>query len=169
MHTRALHLKKLGWVRIQPLRNGDTQTIAHLFERLSDASRIRRFNTAKPRLSKRELEMLATVDARCHALVAWVEGDSEPAGFAQLVRDNDHWTHAEIAFAVADDYHGKGIGSALVDQLAADARAAGITHLSALVQTSNTAALALVKWVSQPLDVRVEGPETSLLAVLTAT
>jgi ribosomal protein S18 acetylase RimI-like enzyme len=168
MYTTALHLKKLGWVRIQPLRNGDTQTVAHLFERLSEASRLRRFNAAKPRLSKRELAMLATVDARRHALVAWVEGDSEPAGFAQLVRDNDHWTHAEIAFAVADAYHRKGIGSALVDQLAADARAAGITHFTALVQTSNTAAFALVQRVSRPLDVRVEGRETSLLAALAA-
>lgn len=168
MHTRALHLKKLGWVWIQPLRNGDTQTVAQLFERLSDASRVRRFNVAKPRLSKQELAMLATVDARRHALVAWVEGDPEPAGFAQLVRDIDHWTQAEIAFAVADAYHGNGIGSGLVDQLAVDARAAGITHLTALIQTSNTAALALVKRVSQPLDVQVEGHETSLLAALAA-
>lgn len=168
MYTRALHLKKLGWVRIQPLRNGDTQTVAHLYERLSPASRVRRFDAAKPRLSTQELALLATVDARCHALVAWVDGDSEPAGFAQFVRDNDRWSQAEIALAVADAYHGKGIGSALVDQLAADARAAGITHLTALVQTSNTAALALVKRVSQPLEVRVEGRETSLLAVLAA-
>src|SRR5690348_4994726 len=101
MHTSAVHLEKLGWVRIRPLQNGDTETVARIFERLSAASRVRRFNAAKPRLTQRELVTLARVDARSHSLVAWVDGDPEPAGFAQLVRDADERTHAEIAFAVA--------------------------------------------------------------------
>jgi GNAT superfamily N-acetyltransferase len=168
MHTTAVRLRKLGWVRIQPLRNGDTQTVACLFERLSAQSRLRRFNTAKPWLTERELAALARVDARRHSLVAWVDGDPEPAGFAQLVRDANEWTHGEIGFAVADAYHGRGIGSALVDRLAADARAAGITHLTATIQSSNTAALVLVKRVARPVDVRFEGGETSLVAALPA-
>jgi ribosomal protein S18 acetylase RimI-like enzyme len=168
MYTTAVHLEKLGWVRIRPLRNGDTQSVARLFERLSAQSRVRRFNAAKPRLTERELATLARVDARTHSLVAWVDGDPEPAGFAQLVRDADERTRAEVAFAVADVYHRRGIGSALVDQLAADARAAGITHLTAMIQSSNTAALALVQRVARPVDVRFEGGETSLVAALPA-
>jgi hypothetical protein len=87
MHTTAVHLKKLGWVRIRPLRNGDTDVVARLFDRPSPASRVRRFNVAKPRLTERELAALARVDERSYALVAWVDGDPEPAGMAQLVRD----------------------------------------------------------------------------------
>jgi GNAT superfamily N-acetyltransferase len=168
MHTRAVHLGKLGWIRIRPLRNGDSETVERIFERLSPASRVRRFNAAKPRLTEHELATLARVDARSHSLVAWVDGDPEPAGFAQLVRDADEWTHAEIAFAVADAYHGRGIGSALVDELACDARAAGITHLTATIQSSNAPAFVLVKRVARPVDMRFEGGETSLLAALRA-
>jgi ribosomal protein S18 acetylase RimI-like enzyme len=136
--------------------------------RLSPESRARRFNGAKPSLSERELATLARVDAQSHSLVAWVDGDPEPAGFAQLVRDADRWTYAEVAFAVADAYHGRGIGSALVDRLAADARAAGITHLTATIQGSNTAAFLLVKRVAEPTDVRFEGAEASVVAALRA-
>jgi len=168
MHTTAVQLEKLGWVRIRPLRNGETGIVARLFGRLSSQSRLRRFNAAKPRLSERELATLARVDAQSHSLVAWVDGDPEPAGFAQLVRDADERAHAEIAFAVADVYHGRGIGSALVDQLAADARAAGITHLTAMIQSSNAAAFVLVQRVARPVDVRFEGGETSLVAALLA-
>jgi acetyltransferase len=150
------------------LRNGDTETVARLFGRLSSASRVRRFNGAKPRLSPHELATLARVDARSHSLVAWVDGDPEPAGCAQLVRDPSERTHAEIAFAVADEYHGRGIGSALVDQLAGDARAAGITHLTATIQSSNSAALALMKRVAQPIDIRFDGGEASVIAAVSA-
>ena len=168
MHTTDVRLKKLGWVRIRPLQNGDTEIVARFFERLSSESRFRRFNAAKPRLREGELATLARVDARSHSLVAWIEGDPEPAGFAQLVRDADERTHAEIAFAVADVYHRRGIGSALVDRLAADARAAGITHLTATIQSSNTAAFVLVKRVAGPMDIRFEGGEASLIAAVLA-
>jgi len=168
MHTTAVRLKKLGWVRIRPLRNGDTQTVARLFDRLSSESRARRFNAARPRLTERELEALARVGGRSHSVVAWVDGDPEPAGFAQIVRDTREWTHGEISFAVADTYHRRGIGSALVSRLAADARAAGITHLTATIQSSNRAAIVLVKRVGRPVDVRIESGETSLVAALSA-
>jgi ribosomal protein S18 acetylase RimI-like enzyme len=124
--------------------------------------------SAKPRFTQHELATLARVDAHSHSFVAWVDGDPEPAGFAQLVGDADERTHAEIAFAVADVYHGRGIGSALVDQLAADARAAGITHLTATIQSSNTAAFVLVKRVARPTDIRFEGGEASLIAAVSA-
>ena len=166
MHTTAVHLGKLGWIRIRPLHNGDTSTVARVFDRLSPESRVRRFNGAKPRLSERDLATLARVDAHSHSLVAWVDGDSEPVGFAQLVGDADARTHAEIAFVVADAYHGRGIGSALIDQLAADARASGVTHLRATLQSSNTAALVLLKRVARPIDLRFEGGEASLVAAL---
>jgi GNAT superfamily N-acetyltransferase len=166
MQTTAVRLKRLGWVRIRPLLNGDTQTVARVFDRLSAQSRSRRFNAARPCLTERELVTLATVGTRSHSLVAWVDGDPDPVGIAQIVRDAGEWTHGEIAFAVADAYHGRGIGSALVDRLAADARAAGITHLTATIQSSNRAALVLVKRLAPSVDVRFEGGETSLVAAL---
>ena len=166
MHSRVIRNKHLGHLTVRPLRNGDTRTICAFFQRLGAESRLRRFHGAKPRLSDGELAELAAVDSRRHALVAYVDGDPLPAGVAQLVRDAGRCTHAEIAFAVADDYQGKGIGKALVELLAADACAVGVTHLTATVQSSNAAARGLVQKVLDVVDVRYEAGEATLVAGL---
>ena len=106
------------------------------------------------------------MDSRCHSLVAYVEGDPLPAGVAQLVGDADRRSCAEIAFAVADRYQGRCVGKTLVELLAADARAAGVTHLRATIQSSNTAARALVHKVLDVVDVRHESGETTIVAGL---
>jgi ribosomal protein S18 acetylase RimI-like enzyme len=169
MHSRVIHTKEHGFLTVRPLRDGDTDTIAALFERLGPESRSRRFHGPKPRLTEAELSALATVDARRHSLVAYVEGDPLPAGVAQLVRDGDSRTCAEIAFAVADRYQGRCVGKALVELLAADARAAGITHLRATIQSSNTAARALVQKALHVVDVRHESGEATIVAGLAGT
>ena len=169
MHSRVIRNRKLGPLTIRPLRDGDTDTVAGVFDQLGEESRARRFNGAKPRLSDAELAQLARVDAGRHALVAYVEGDPRPAGLAQLVREHDCWTRAEIAFAVADRYHGRGVGSGLVELLAADARAAGVTHLTATIQSSNAAAYSLVRKVASVLGVRYEAGEASVVAALGAS
>ena len=166
MHSRLIKNKKLGQITVRVLRDGDTDTIAALFERLGPESRARRFHGAKPRLSDTELSALATVDGRHHVLVAHVAGDQLPAGVARLVLDEDSRTCAEIAFAVADRYHGRCIGKTLVELLAADARAAGVTHLRATIQSSNKAARALVHRALNVVDVRYESGEATLVAGL---
>jgi GNAT superfamily N-acetyltransferase len=166
MHTRVIQNKTFGLLTIRPLRHGDTDTVCALFNRLSTESRARRFMGAKPRLTSAELEQLATVDGRQHVLVAYVGDDPGPAGIARLVRDTDEWRHAEVAFAVADRYQGHCIGSALVELLAADARAAGITHLTATMLSSNAAAYRLIRNVGAGVDVRHEAGETTLVAAL---
>jgi ribosomal protein S18 acetylase RimI-like enzyme len=137
-----MHTRFVDGLTIRPLRNGDTVTVASLFERLGDRSRERRFCGAKPRLSELELASLARVDADHHVLVGYVDGDLEPVGIARLVRSG---SSAEIAFAIADTHQSRGIGSILASELAADARAAGITQLVATVCGDNPRVLALLK------------------------
>ncbi len=163
MHTRVVKQRRGPSLVVRPLRNGDVDTVMALFERLSDRSRRARFNGPKPRLSESELEQLALVDDNRHALVAYVEGDERPAAVARLVRDG---SSAEIAFAVADEYHQRGIGSTLAAELIADARAAGITEITALVASDNPAAVALLRRILSALDIRFEGPELSIRAAL---
>jgi GNAT superfamily N-acetyltransferase len=148
MHSRAVRIKKFGLLTIRPLRQGDTETIAALFDRLGTEPRARRLNGPKPGLSDAHLTKLATVDSRRHTLVAYVDGDPKPAGIARLVRDPNQWTHAEIAVAVADCYHGLHIGSTLFEFLVADARAAGITKLTDTLQGTSAAPSAVVREVS---------------------
>jgi ribosomal protein S18 acetylase RimI-like enzyme len=127
---------------IRALRDGDTETVSALFARLGDRSRERRFCGAKPRLSESELSNLARVDRTRHVLVGYVDGDPEPVGIARLVRDGDT---AEIAFAIADMYQSRGVGSTLAAELAADARAAGIAQLTATVCGDNPRIVSMLK------------------------
>lgn len=137
-----MHSRFVDGLTIRPLRDGDTGTVAALFARLGERSRERRFCGAKPRLSDVELAALARVDADHHVLVGYVDGDPEPVGIARLVRTG---ATAEIAFAVADAHQGRRVGTLLAEELAADARAAGIVALSATVCGDNPRVLALIK------------------------
>lgn len=167
MHTRAIHNRKLGkLVTVRPLANGDTQTIAALFDRLSDASRARRFHASKPRLTDRETAILAEVGPNSHVLVAYVGTDPRPAGLARLARDRSDRRLGEIAFEVADCYQRAGIGSLLVDMLLADARAAGIRRVDALVEMSNRPALNLLRRILNRPTERFEGGVACVSAAL---
>jgi ribosomal protein S18 acetylase RimI-like enzyme len=163
MHTRVLEIKHGPTLVVRPLRRGDVATVCAMFGRLGERSRRTRFHGPKPRLTDLELERLAQVDANHHVLVAYVDGDRRPVAVARLVR-NGH--SAEIAFEVADEYQQRGIGSALTAELLADARAAGITQVVALVTSDNPAAVALLRRIVEALEVRFEGPQLEIRALL---
>jgi len=165
MHTRVVRVRRGPELIVRPLRRGDTATVQAVFDRLGDASRLARFNGHKPRLGEQELRWLAAVDATHHALVAYVDGDPDPVAMARLVRSG---ASAEIAFEVADAYQGRGIGSALAQELVADACAAGILEVTALVRSDNRAALAVLSHVLGQLKVSFEGPEMLVRAPLPA-
>jgi len=163
MYTRVLEPKHGPTLLVRPLRHGDVRTVLAVFERLSEQSRRARFNGPKPGLSEPELRQLATVDQTRHVLVAYIEGDPEPVAIARLVRDG---RSAEIAFAVADEHQQRGIGSALAAELVADARAAGVGEITALVASDNPAALAVLRRIANALDIRLDGPELSIRAAI---
>jgi N-acetylglutamate synthase-like GNAT family acetyltransferase len=127
-------------ITIRPLRRGETAAIQAVFDRLGPASRLLRFGGAKNVLLPADLELLSQVDESHHVLVAYVDG--EAVGIARLVRDGNV---AEVAFAVADDWQHRGIGTVLVERLAADARAAGIESFRADIAPGNVASLALLR------------------------
>lgn len=158
-----MQTRYIDGITVRPLRNGDTETVAALFDRLGDRSREHRFCGGKPRLSEAELELLARVDKDRHALVGYVDGDPRPAGLARIVRDG---TSAEIAFEVADEHQGRGIGSTLARQLAADARAAGVTELRATVCGDNPPAVSLLRKLGGSLQVTWQGRERELVVGL---
>ena len=127
-------------ITVRPLRRGDRAAVQAVFDRLGPASRRLRFGGAKNVLLPSDLDLLTRIDANHHALVAYVEG--EPVGIARLVRDGKV---AEVAFAVADDWQHRGIGTLLIERLAADARAAGIESFRADIAPGNAASLALMR------------------------
>ena len=162
-HARVVNPRNGPTLVVRPLRHGDVRTVMSVFERLGERSRRSRFNGPKPCLSVSELRQLASVDRTRHALVAYVEGDPQPVAIARLVREG---RSAEIAFAVADEHQRRGVGAALTAELIADARAAGITEITALVSSDNAAAVALIRRIANVLAVAFEGPELSIRAAI---
>jgi GNAT superfamily N-acetyltransferase len=135
-----MHSEMVNGITIRALRNGEANVVQAVFDRLGPRSRLLRFGGAKNVLLPSDLEQLARIDGNHHAVVAVADG--EPIGIARLVRDGDT---AEVAFAVADEWQGRGVGTVLVDRLAADARAAGIRRFVATVTESNPRSLALLR------------------------
>ena len=150
-------------VRVQRLHNGDARTVMGVFERLSERSRRARFNGPKPCLSFGELRQLASVDRTRYALVAYVDGDPKPVAIARFVREG---RSAEIAFAVADEYQRRGIGTFVAGKLVADARAAGVTEIVAFVSSNNRAAIALLRRVLNAIEIRLDGSELLIHAAI---
>jgi GNAT superfamily N-acetyltransferase len=135
-----MHAEVIRGITVRPLRAGETEAIQAVFDRLGPRSRLLRFGGAKNVLLPSDLELLSRVDGDHHVLVALI--DDEPVGIARLVRHGDT---GEVAFAVADELQGRGVGTVLVDRLAADARAAGITRFCGDVSADNEPSLALIR------------------------
>ena len=95
----------------------------------------------------------------------YVGGDARPAGIARLVRDG---RSAEIALSVADELRGRGVGTVLLEALAADARAAGITSFVATVCGDNPSMLAILRRLSTSLDMRWHRGEREIVVPLGA-
>ena len=159
-----MHSRYVNGLTIRPLRNGDTETVAALFERLgaavAGAAVLRRRSRGCRTPSSRAL---ARVDADHHVLVGYVDGDRR-AGRDRAARRAT--ATAEIAFEVADEYQGRGVGSVLARELAADARAAGITELVATVCGDNPRAVALLKPIAKSLRVTWRGREREFVVGL---
>lgn len=136
-------------ITVRPLRNGETEVVQSVFDRLGPRSRLLRFGGAKNVLTPAELDLLSRVDDRHLVLVALIGG--EPVGISRLVRDADDPTLGEVAFAVGDEWQGRGVGSVLVDRLAGEARVAGIECLSATMSTENQASLKLMSRITRSL------------------
>jgi len=139
----SMHAELIDGITIRPLRNGETNLIRAVFDRLSARSRRLRFGGAKTELLPPELDRLAQVDGDHHVLVAFV--DCEPVGIARLARQGEA---AEVAVEVADAWQGRRVGSILMSRLTADANAAGIKRLYASVSPENAASRALMERAS---------------------
>ena len=128
------------------LEHGERSPVLELFRALSERSRYLRFLGPKPVLPERDLERL--VDVGCcgrEAVAAFTGEEGRAVGLARFVRDAADRSVAEIAFAVGDEWQGRGLGRLLVRELAELAAAQGITRFSARVHPSNAPALALLR------------------------
>lgn len=117
----------------------------------------RRFFAIKKELSDEEIDFFLNVDFQKHvALVATAERDGKTAiiggGRFVVVRPGA----AEVAFAVIDDFQGKGLGTILMRHLAAIARATELRTLVAEVLPENKPMLKVIEKSGLPMTTRRE-------------
>jgi acetyl coenzyme A synthetase (ADP forming)-like protein len=121
---------------IRPIRPDDTDLFIDFFERLGPESRYFRFFRVKRSLDPKEVSYFTTVDYdRRMALVALVGGRMVGVGRYDAL-DQDPTT-AEVAFSVADDQQGRGLGTELLQLLTTYARGRGIHRFRAFVLPEN--------------------------------
>lgn len=136
---RKVDLEDGSSVWLRPLKLTDEPKMRDLFYTLSEASVYHRFFQPLKSMPHERLQKFMKIDyENILAIVATPEsGDEAPiVGVGRYVLD-PKTNMAEVAFLVADEYQGKGIGSALLALLTEAAKANGIRGFEAYVMADN--------------------------------
>jgi RimJ/RimL family protein N-acetyltransferase len=134
---------------LRPVQPDDKRRLAQAFDRLSPETRYRRFFAPVQNLSDQDLRYLTEVDHHDHEALAAVNPENGMiVGVARYVRSEDP-TEAEVAVVVGDPWQGRGVATALLQQLVERARQEGIDHFVALVMSDNTDALELFRHLAR--------------------
>ena len=126
--------------RLRPIRPGDAEAIHRFHAGQSEESIYLRFFAPIRELSQRDVERFTTVDyVDRMALVATIRDEIIGIGRYDRVTPES----AEVAFNISDHYQGKGIGSVLLEHLAAIAQEHGISRFEAEVLPQNRKMLSV--------------------------
>jgi acetyl coenzyme A synthetase (ADP forming)-like protein len=144
-----------GTVHVRPVRPDDTDRLVAFHAVLSDDTVFLRFFAGEATLSSDEVEWFTRVDHDGRVgLVA--ELGARLVGIARYDREVGT-DSAEVAFVVSDEHQGRGIGTILLERLAAAARERGITRFVADTPTSNRQMLGVFAAAGFAEQIRREG------------
>lgn len=133
-------------VQVRPVRPDDGEALHRLYQEAGPESRHLRFFSAGAGLFDQEVKRLTRPpDSGHHAVIA--HQGVQVIGVASYERLHDPQT-AEFAVLVRDDWQGRGVGTLLLEQLAAHARAHGIRELIGDVLPANTGMLRVAAGIA---------------------
>src|SRR3954453_4301759 len=127
-------LRAGGGVHVRPIRPEDYDAVQAFHVAQSPESIYLRFFAPLPRLSDRDLERFTNVDHHDRVGLVATLGDAI-VGIGRYDRVGE--STAEVAFNISDAHQGRGVGSVLLEHLAAAARERGITRFLADVLPQN--------------------------------
>jgi acetyl coenzyme A synthetase (ADP forming)-like protein len=130
-------------VRLRLVRDDDREGVAALYGGMSDQSRYYRFLTPASVTPQTVAWTVESMHAGKLSIVA--ERAGQILGVASWVREPREPTTAEVAFVVAEDFHGHGLGTRMLERLAELARPLGITRFLAWVLAENHLMLRVFK------------------------
>lgn len=129
-------------VSVRPIERADAPALAAFHDALSERTQVRRFLGAKPHLSDADLARFTDVDQdRRMAVVAELAG--RIVGVARYEATGP--VTAEVAFVLADQLQGHGLGTQLCALIAELAREAGFEEATASMLPSNAAMLGALR------------------------
>ena len=149
-----------GTVHLRPIEASDADALVKFHGGLSARTRYLRYFSAYPRIPERDLYRFTHVDHHDRvALVAWLGGEIIAVGRYEGTPGTDE---AEVAFVVADAHQGRGIGSVLLEHLAAAARERGIARFMAIVLAENDAMIRVFREAGYQTTRRLDHGEITL-------
>ena len=122
-------------VQIRPIDPGDADRLVRFHESLSPETTRLRFFSFHPHLTDAEVARFTTVDHHDREALVAAAGD-DLVGVARYDR-LEPTRDAEVAFVVSDRWQGSGVGSLLLEHLAARARAEGLQRFVAETLSEN--------------------------------
>ena len=124
-----------GTVHVRPITPADAGRLQDFHSRLSPQTVYYRFFTPLPRLTEAQVRRFTTVDHVDRVALVAMLGDDivAVARYDRLPETSE----AEVAFVVRDDHQGRGLGSVLLEHLAAIAGERGLRRFVAEVLPDN--------------------------------
>ncbi|MCB2177023.1 MAG: GNAT family N-acetyltransferase [Actinomycetales bacterium] len=134
---------------VRPIRPSDADALQAFHVAQSEQSTVFRFFAPLARLPEQDLHRFTNVDHHDRVAFVALAADQDAPGGERIIAvaryDRDGPSDAEVAFNVSDAHHGRGLGSVLLEHLAAAARERGIRHFSADVLPHNHRMLAVFR------------------------
>lgn len=135
-----------GVVHIRPIQPSDADRLVAFHNGLSERTRYMRYFGPTPTLPAREVVRMTTVDYRNRvALLAFLGDEVIAMGLYEGLGFDGKPDSAEVAFVVADDHQGRGLGPILLEHLAGAAAENGFTRFEAEVLSENPNMVAVFR------------------------
>ncbi|MGN6608592.1 MAG: bifunctional acetate--CoA ligase family protein/GNAT family N-acetyltransferase, partial [Jatrophihabitans sp.] len=160
-----------GVVRLRPIRPADADALVRFHAGLSARTRYLRYFSAYPRIPERDLYKFTHMDHHDRVGIVAVLGDEIIAvgRYERITPPGTTPVEAEVAFVVADDHQGRGIGSILLEHLAAAGRESGIERFQAIVLAENGAMMRVFRDAGYEVARHLEFGEVTLEFGIDAT
>jgi len=131
---------------VRPIEPTDEEMLSDMFYDLSDQTIINRFFSMLKSMPHRRLQEFCVIDYEDEMSLVVLHGKRPKQKMVGVgsYHMNPSTKRAEIAFLVADDWQGRGIGTYLMKELVKIARAKRIRGLTAEVLRDNVAMIALM-------------------------
>jgi acyl-CoA synthetase (NDP forming)/GNAT superfamily N-acetyltransferase len=141
-------------VRIRQAGPGDLAALRALHERLSARTLYLRYFSGAPGVERYLKRLLRPADNDHEALIAVLRGEVCAVGCYERITQRPQ--EAEVAFLVDDAHQGIGVGTLLLEHLAAAAAAAGIERFMAETLPGNAAMLSVFRDAGFAVTTRYE-------------